>query len=221
MPGADAAQASPETASRPEPEPSGPAPRPRSPALFVAAGFALLLAVQLLPRERPAPPAPAAPASPPAPEAPAPAAAPVPAPPALHALPLRDPKDGIERRRIEGSVFLLGSLRPARGALLLFRDAADGTWHGTRADRRGRFSALLEPKPSGYHLQIAHGDAPLRFVEDWAPSLRTLPKGKREELARDLLGRAQDEELIVFAGAVLRRDYAVAPMRKESEDDAR
>lgn len=133
------------------------------------------------PAPAPAEPAPDVPAEPaPALEPglpPEPAVAPQEAPPAVPA-----PAPAPAEWRLEGKVSDMLSMKPVKGAVLLFMTPEEDETYEARSDGTGRWQLTLPARKDGYKLVIDHSDYIADYFDETDPPYRTWTQARRRQL---------------------------------------
>lgn len=154
-------------------------------------------------------------------------AAPPPAP-AVRARPPEpppQPADGSQLARAaqawtqEGRVFDAAARKPLADAELVFTDRDTKARFAARTDAKGRYRAKLAWTSGGYGLTMRADKENLNFMEDWIPSLLSMPAEKAAETAAELAARPPTiEDVFGAPGGVEKKVWAAVPGRKRPAD---
>ena len=141
------------------------------------------------------------------------APAPPPEPPPTPADGTQIPR-GSQRWTAEGRVFDPVARKPLADVQLVFTERDTKARFSARIDRKGRYQAQLAWSSAGYGLSIKAGVKKLNFMEDWIPSLLSMPAEKSMETAAELAARPPTVEDVFGApGAVEKKVWLAVPGR--------
>ncbi|MFA5137590.1 MAG: zinc-ribbon domain-containing protein [Elusimicrobiota bacterium] len=115
------------------------------------------------------------------------------------------------RWRLRGVLFDLDTAKPAKGAVIVFQDPKTNQRYRASANASGRYRAALSVNEDGYTLAIWYKKGFRTYVEDWIPSLKTLSKEKRADVAQGLADSFDQEKLYGTEGQKIEKDFAIGP----------
>lgn len=84
--------------------------------------------------------------------------------------------------RFEGKVSDILSMKPVKGAILLFMTQAEDETFEARSDEKGRFEVKLTARKDGYKLVIDHAEYIADYFDETEPPYRTWTQSRRRQL---------------------------------------
>lgn len=84
--------------------------------------------------------------------------------------------------RFEGKVSDILSMKPVRGAVLLFMTQAEDETFEARSDAKGRFEVKLAARKDGYKLVIDHPEYIAEYFDETEPPYRSWTQARRRQL---------------------------------------
>ncbi|PIP82193.1 MAG: hypothetical protein CO113_19580 [Elusimicrobia bacterium CG_4_9_14_3_um_filter_62_55] len=113
--------------------------------------------------------------------------------------------------RVKGTVYDLFTMKPIGEVDVVFSDLQSGKQLATVTDDSGGFIAHLPINGKGYTMKIRHSGYEPNYLEDSAPSFKTLPIDQRKSQAGEWMRAGGKTTLNSNKKTLIRRDFALIP----------
>lgn len=110
--------------------------------------------------------------------------------------------------RFEGKVSDILSMKPVKGAVLLFMTQAEDETFEARSDDKGRFEVKLAARKDGYKLVIDHAEYIADYFDETEPPYRTWTQARRRQLRA---AKPSHKAWFAPSSAAVRRDVLLFP----------